>query len=337
MSRLMAWGAILALLVVFLGSGAAVPQDGVALGAKADKPAATPAATPTAPPDLVASYRKVCEAMPATEREQCLLGIVEQLGLLMDEKAQLDICQALTDPLNQAVCTALAMLDPSQCNGLQGDTAVLDRELCIGSVAETMCFRLPKGPEHDQCLMGIATRHDASLACASIGEHDVRWLCQAVALKDATLCARIADPVSAKACRDRVSSAQAGAATASPSAAPSAGAWYGTLAGADGSPLDGSWLRLTLGASGQLTGSGHAPKLPGTADGPVSLTVISSTARTDSWSGEMKIERQDDGTIEMDALAGLASSDTVGWTARRDGDRLTGTVGSAGFDIGPAD
>jgi hypothetical protein len=325
----LARGAVVALMALtVLAAWPALGPDG-AMGAK-------PRPTPTAPPDLVASYRRLCERMPPEARDRCLLGIVEQLGWLAEEEPMLGVCKAIADPLDQGICYGVARSDPGLCAGINGEVAAMERELCIGSVAETLCFRGPIAPERDACLMKLAVKVRGplglGLACASIQDDDQRHLCSALVALDPRGCDRILDPATAADCRKRIQQASSGPTGATGPATVGGQTWSGAFPA-----VSGSSLRLSLGADGQLTGSGTVPVTDNPALSAVALTVTSSTGGPDAWNGDMSVVLVGkDGKVQMDALSGLASSDAVGWRATRSGDQLVGTVDQYGdFVLSP--
>jgi hypothetical protein len=296
--------------------------------------AAAPTPTPTAPPDLVASYRTLCERVPQDVRDTCLLGIVEQLGWLVDEQQMLEVCKAITDPLHQGICYGVARSDPTDCAGIHGEGAALEQELCIGRVSEILCFRGPPGQDRDACLMGYALKFRGTLSlglpCASIEDGDQRNLCYALVATDPHYCDKITDASKAADCRRQVQLNTSPGATASPSVPAGGHAWSGSFPA-----VPGSTLQLVLGANGQLTGSGFIPVSDNPALSGLRLSVTSSSGGPDSWSGDMAADFiGKDGKVQMDPLTGLMSSGVVGWHATRSGDGLVGTVDIYGdFDL----
>ncbi len=332
MRRLIAWSAIGVLLVFLIGAGQPVIGPDTVLAA--DPPAADAKASPTAPPDIVAGAAKVCAKLPADQQDGCLLGIVEKFGSLLEEKALLDTCKAIGDPMTQAVCTGVATSNPSQCDGLAGPGTELDRDLCVGYVVETMCLRLSAGFERDTCQMDLAKGYGSVFACASIGERDMRQSCYALTSGNAAYCDRITDPGKAQACRDRLAGKTTSAA-ASPTAslaavdAQAGQTWSGSF-----KKMPGSTLTFTLTASGELSGSGIVPNALSQATAV--LAVKQSSVGTSKWNGTATAKLEG-GVANFDALGGaLTWTDEPSWTARSDGSTLVGQMDNFGdFELSP--
>jgi hypothetical protein len=264
-----------------------------------------------------------------------LLQIVEELGPLMSPKDQQEICDSLTNGTYMAICYALLRSDPSECDQIRGEGAALERELCIGSVAEITCFRLTDVPERDACLYEIAVTHDGFLACASISDanYAMRQECYALATKDASYCDRIADPERRQACYDSVSGkATTGADDASSATpAPTAGVadpakagqtWTGTFP-----DYPGSSITFTVTADGKLTGSGVVPNAISGAT--ATITVGKSSAGSSEWRGDMEMKTEG-GTVNFDAMSALQWDEEPDWTVKIVGGRLVGHIENFG-------